>query len=79
VREDSLLLILCRVWQGTFVLEHLAEITTVDPAATGGAADEMLGIARRRVAETRPDVFAAKYFGHFCVTGSTVSWPGGKQ
>src|SRR3954462_61245 len=34
------------MWQGTFVLEHLAKITAIDPAAAGWAFDEMLGLVR---------------------------------
>jgi hypothetical protein len=33
------------------VIEHLAEITAVDPAAAGGAPDEMLGLVLRRTAD----------------------------
>jgi hypothetical protein len=35
-----------------FVLEHLAEITAVDPAAAGRTSEEMLGLARWRIADT---------------------------
>jgi hypothetical protein len=45
-------LILRRVRQRPFVLEHLAEIAAIDPAAAGGAPDEMLGLARWRIADT---------------------------
>jgi hypothetical protein len=45
-------LILRRVRQRPFVLEHLAEITAIDPAIAGGASDEMLGFALRRFADT---------------------------
>jgi hypothetical protein len=34
------------------VLEHLAEITAIDPAIAGGAPDEMLGLVLRRIADT---------------------------
>jgi hypothetical protein len=44
-------LILSRVRQWTFVLEDLAEITAVDPAAAGRASDEMLGFLRRHLAD----------------------------
>ena len=47
----SLRLILRRVRQPPFMLEHLAEITTVDPAAAGRAPEEMLGLARWRIAD----------------------------
>ena len=33
------------------MLEHLAEITAVDPAAAGRAPDEMLGLILRRCAD----------------------------
>jgi hypothetical protein len=46
-------LILCRVRQRPFVLEHLAEITAIDQAIAGGAPDEMLGLVLRRIADTR--------------------------
>jgi hypothetical protein len=32
------------MWQGTFVIEDVAEIAAVDPAAAAGATDEMLGL-----------------------------------
>ena len=41
-----------RMWQRAFVLEGLAEITAIDPAIAGGAPDEMLGLARWRIADT---------------------------
>jgi hypothetical protein len=37
-------LILQRVWERTFVLEDLAEITAVYPTSTSRAADEMLSL-----------------------------------
>jgi hypothetical protein len=37
-----------------FVLEHLAEITAIDPAVARRAPDEVFGLVRRRVAETFP-------------------------
>jgi hypothetical protein len=39
-------LILRWVRERPFMLEHLAKITAVHPAATGWAFDEMLGLAR---------------------------------
>jgi hypothetical protein len=45
-------LILHRVRQWAFVLEHVAEITAVDPAAARRAPDEMLGLVLRRTADT---------------------------
>ncbi len=56
----SLRLILRGVRQRPFVLEHLAEIAAIDPAIAGRAADEMVGLVCRRVAETLSDVFAAR-------------------
>jgi DNA-directed RNA polymerase subunit F len=35
------------MWQRAFVLEHLAEIARIDPAAAGRASDEMLGLVSR--------------------------------
>jgi hypothetical protein len=34
------------------VLEHLAEITAVDPAAADQTSEEMLGLVLRRIADT---------------------------
>jgi 7,8-dihydro-6-hydroxymethylpterin-pyrophosphokinase len=48
-------LILQRVWERAFVLEHLAEITAIDPTAAGRAADEMLGDALGRIAHSSPE------------------------
>jgi hypothetical protein len=45
-------LILRRVRQRAFVLEHLSKIAAVDPAAAGRAPEEMLGLARWRIADT---------------------------
>jgi hypothetical protein len=39
--------ILRRVRQRTLVIENVAEITTIDRAATGRAADEMFGLVHR--------------------------------
>ena len=33
------------------MLEHLAEITAIDPAITGGAPDQVLGLVLRRFAD----------------------------
>ena len=51
----SLRLILHRVWERAFLLEHLAEITAIDPTAAGRAADEMLGDALGRIAHSSPE------------------------
>ena len=56
----SLRLILRGVRQRPFVLDHLAEIAAIDPAIAGRAAEEMVGLVCRRVAETLSDVFAAR-------------------
>jgi hypothetical protein len=58
----SLRLILRGGWQRPLVLEHLAEITTIDPAAAGRASDEMLGSVGR--AYEIADVFSARDIGH---------------
>jgi len=47
-------LILRRVWPRAFVLEHLSEITAIDPAAAGRAADEMIDLVLGRIADA-PD------------------------
>jgi hypothetical protein len=46
----SLRLILRWVWQRSIVLEDLPEIAAIDPNVAGGAADEMLGLVRGRLA-----------------------------
>jgi hypothetical protein len=48
------------MWQGTFVLEHLAKITAIDPAIAGRAQDQVFGLVLRRIAEEFTDVFAAR-------------------
>ena len=50
--RPSLRLILSGVRQWSLVLEHLAEITAVDPTIAGRAPDEMLGLVLRRIAHT---------------------------
>jgi hypothetical protein len=42
------------------VLEHLAEITTIDPAAADWAADEMIGLVFGRIAETLSEKLAER-------------------
>jgi len=44
-------LILRRVRERTFVLEHLAEITAIEPAAAGRTADEVFDLVLRRIAK----------------------------
>jgi hypothetical protein len=46
------------------MLEHLAEITAIDPATARGAPNEMLGLARRPLAKPHPHVLAARNGGH---------------
>ena len=60
----SLRLILRRVWRRAFVLEHLAEITAIDPAAAERPADEMLGLVLGRIADAFSDVPTTR--NHFC-------------
>ena len=56
-------LILRRVWQRPFVLEHLAEITAIDPAIAGRTSDEMVGLVLRGIAAELTDVLAARDHG----------------
>ena len=42
------------------MLQHLREVSTVDPAFAGRAANEMLGLVLKRIADTPTDVFAAR-------------------
>jgi hypothetical protein len=44
-------MVLCRMGQGAFVLEDLAQIAAINPAAARLASDEMLGFVLRRVAD----------------------------
>jgi hypothetical protein len=53
-------LILQRVWERAFVLEHLAEITAIDPTAAGRAPNEMLGLIRGRLSDALANVFPAR-------------------
>ena len=55
----SLRLILRRMRHRAPVLEHLAQITAINPAVTGWATDEVVGLTRGWLAETLPDVLAA--------------------
>jgi hypothetical protein len=52
-------LILRRMGQRPFVLEHSRQVSAINPPATGRTADEMLGLTLRRVAEKLPNIFAA--------------------
>jgi len=47
-------LILRWVWERTFVLEHLAKITAIEPAAAGRKADEVFDLVLRRIAKRLP-------------------------
>ena len=51
------------------MLEHLTEITAVDPATTGRASDEMLRFVLRWIANALAEVFSARNIGH---RGSSV-------
>jgi hypothetical protein len=64
VPPSSLRLILCRMWQRPVVLEHLTEITAVDPATTGRTSDEMLRFVPRWIANAFAEVFSARNIGH---------------
>jgi hypothetical protein len=50
--------------QRPFVLEHLAEITAIDPAATGWTSDEMLRFVLRWSADALAEAFSARNIGH---------------
>jgi hypothetical protein len=47
-----------------FVLEHLAKIAAIDPAAAARAPDEVLGLALGRIAETPLQISAARDAEH---------------
>jgi hypothetical protein len=48
-------MILGRMRQRAFVIEHLAEVAHIDPAVALGATDEMLGFILRRAGHTLSD------------------------
>jgi len=56
--------ILRRMGQRPFVLEHLSKIAAINPAAAGRTADEMLGLALGRIAETLPQILAPRDSDH---------------
>ena len=56
-----------RMWQGTFVIEDVAEITAIDPTATGRAPDEVLGLALRGIAQKPPQKFATRNVCHLAM------------
>jgi hypothetical protein len=62
--RPSLRLVLCRVWQGTFMLEHLAEIAAINPTAAGRAPDEMPCVALGLIAHSSPEDGAAGNIWH---------------
>ena len=62
--RPSLRLILRRMRQGTFVLEHLAEIAAINPAVAGRAFDEVLGVVIRRLAEAPTNISTARKADH---------------
>ena len=78
---DILWLALRRMWQRTFVVEHLAEITAVDPAVAGGAPDEVLGLALRGIAQKPPQKFATRNVCHLAkaVTHASLPEPRGHE
>jgi hypothetical protein len=47
------------MWQWAFVLEHLAKITAINPAAAGWAFDEILCLALGLMAHSSPEDGAA--------------------
>ena len=49
-----------RMRQRPFVLDHLTEITAIDPATTGRTPDEMLRFVLRRIANALAEVFAPR-------------------
>jgi hypothetical protein len=57
-------LILGRMRQWAFVVEHLTEVAHIDPAVALGAADEMLGFILRRITDTLADILAARNVTH---------------
>jgi hypothetical protein len=52
---SSLQLILRRMRQGTLVIQDVAQIAAIDPAATGRAPDEMLCVGLRLIAHSSPE------------------------
>jgi hypothetical protein len=71
----SLRLILRRVRQRPFVLEHLAEIAAIDPAIAGRAPDEVLGLALRGIAQKPPQKFATRNVCHLAKAATHASLP----
>jgi hypothetical protein len=56
IERPSLRSVLCRMWQWAFVLEHLAKITAINPAAAGCTFDEILCLALGLMATRRPKI-----------------------
>jgi hypothetical protein len=46
------------------MLEHLYQVSAVDPSAAGLATNEVLGLVPRRIAKETADVFAARNIDH---------------
>ena len=63
------------MWQGTFVIEHLAEITAIDPAAAAGAPDEVVGLTLRGIAQKPPQKFATRNVCHLAKAATHASLP----
>jgi hypothetical protein len=64
------------MWQGTFVLEHLVEITAIDPAIAAWTSDEVVGFILCRVADGIAELLASGDRCHGCgAAGKTVNWP----
>jgi hypothetical protein len=58
------------------VLEHLAEITAIDPAIAGWTSDEVVRFVLCRIADRPAHVLASGHRCHGCdAAGKTVSWP----
>jgi DNA-directed RNA polymerase subunit F len=53
-------LILRRVRQRRFVIEHLRKIVAIDSTAARRTADEVLGLVPRRIAKRLADVLTAR-------------------
>jgi hypothetical protein len=65
------------MWQRAFVLKDLAKVAAIDPSTACRAADEVLGLAGRWIAETPSNVFAAGNVGHLvAVQTGGPAWSG---
>jgi hypothetical protein len=66
------------VGQRTFMLQHLSEVPTLDPAFAGRTANEVLGFVLRRIADAPAYVLASRDVGQFKspdLNATTVSSP----